>query len=82
MLFLLIGRTDMDRRTFTKSEGSEITWAVKDRRNNNPREISHLIVKPCAIGAVPFLVTKSVPDTVRVRWVPERPKSPRFRVIN
>jgi hypothetical protein len=63
MLFLLIGRTDMDRRTFTKSEGSEITWAVKDRRNNNPREISHLIVKPCAIGAVPFLVTKSVPDT-------------------
>jgi hypothetical protein len=46
MLFLLIGRTDIDRRTFTKSEGSEITCAVKDRRNNDPRENSHLVVKP------------------------------------
>jgi hypothetical protein len=50
MLSPLIGRTDIDCRTFTKSESSEITCAGKVRRNNGPQEISHLIVKPCAVG--------------------------------
>ena len=52
MLALLIGQMDIDCRTFTKSEGSEITCAGKDRRNNDPQEISHLIIKPYA-GPIP-----------------------------
>jgi len=75
MVALLIGRTDIDGRTFTKSGVAEIKCAGKVRRNNDPQEISHLIVKTCGEAWVAYLVTKTVTTlfSCEVPWLARGP---------
>jgi len=75
MLSPLIGQKDTGCRTFTKSGVPKMTGAGKVRRNNDPQEISHLIIKPSYGGLGRKSCYEDRNDTVRVRrsgW-PETP---------